>query len=229
MKPRQRQAAILEHLQSQGKCSVEELAQHFDTTGTTIRKDLVILENAGTVIRTYGGVVLNKDEADPPIDHKTLINTHKKERIAEAAVSFIHDGDSIILDAGSTVLDNEQTILMPGGTFRKKSASFHGQLAENAFEHFSFDRLFMGTDGIDLIAGVTTFNEVYTVSKAMCNAAREVILMADSSKFGRKSPNIVCGLESVDKLITDADISPEFKRALEDKGIEVIITGEHHE
>ena len=56
MKPRQRQAAILEFLQSQGKCSVEELAQHFDTTGTTIRKDLVTLENAGTVIRTYGGV-----------------------------------------------------------------------------------------------------------------------------------------------------------------------------
>ena len=125
--------------------------------------------------------------------------------------------------------DNEQTILMPGGTFRKKSASFHGQLAENAFEQFSFDKLFMGTDGIDLNAGVTTFNEVYTVSKAMCNAAREVILMADSSKFGRKSPNIVCGLERVDKLITDADIDPEFQRALEAKGIEVIITGEHHE
>lgn len=53
-------------------------------------------------------------------------------------------------------LDNEQTILMPGGTFRKKSASFHGQLAENAFEQFSFDKLFMGTDGIDLNAGVTT-------------------------------------------------------------------------
>lgn len=59
MKPRQRQAAILEYLQKQGKCSVEELAQYFDTTGTTIRKDLVILEHAGTVIRTYGGVVLN--------------------------------------------------------------------------------------------------------------------------------------------------------------------------
>ena len=89
MKPRQRQAAILEYLQKQGKCSVEELAQYFDTTGTTIRKDLVILEHAGTVIRTYGGVVLNKEESDPPIDHKTLINTHKKELIAEAAVSFI--------------------------------------------------------------------------------------------------------------------------------------------
>jgi DeoR family glucitol operon repressor len=142
-----------------------------------------MLENAGTVIRTYGGVVLNKDEADPPIDHKTLINTHKSadcrsRRALHPRWRFL------ILDAGSTVLqmvpllsrfnnitvmtnslhivnalselDNEQTILMPGGTFRKKSASFHGQLAENAFEQFSFDKLFMGTDGIDLNAGVTT-------------------------------------------------------------------------
>ena len=242
MKPRQRQAAILEYLQKQGKCSVEDLAHYFDTTGTTIRKDLVLLENSGAVIRTYGGV---------------MINTHQKALIAEAAVKFIHDGDSIILDAGSTVLqmipllsrfnnitvmtnslhivnalsefDSEQTILMPGGTFRKKSASFHGQLAENAFDHFSFDKLFMGTDGIDLNAGVTTFNEVFSVSKAMCNAAREVILMADSSKFGRKSPNIVCSLESVDKLITDAGIDPAFKKALEEKGIDVIVTGERDE
>ena len=87
----------------------------------------------------------------------------------------------------------------------------------------------MGTDGIDLNAGVTTFNEVYTVSKAMCNAAREVILMADSSKFGRKSPNVVCSLESVDKLITDAGIDPAFRQALEKKGIDVIITGESNE
>ena len=206
MKPRQRQAAILEYLQKQGKCSVEELAQYFDTTGTTIRKDLVILEHAGTVIRTYGGVVLNKEESDPPVMTNSL---HIVNALSE--------------------LDNEQTILMPGGTFRKKSASFHGQLAENAFEHFTFDKLFMGTDGIDLNAGVTTFNEVYTVSKAMCNAAREVILMADSSKFGRKSPNVVCSLESVDKLITDAGIDPAFRQALEKKGIDVIITGESNE
>lgn len=62
--------------------------------------------------------------------------------------------------------------------------------------------------------------------KAMCNAAREVILMADSSKFGRKSPNIVCSLESVDKLITDAGIPPDVRAALEEKGIDVIIAGE---
>lgn len=155
----------------QGKCSVEELAQYFDTTGTTIRKDLVILENAGTVIRTYGGVVLNKEESDPPIDHKTLINTHKA-LIAAAAVKYIHDGDSIILDAGSTVLqmvpllsrfsnitvmtnslhivnalselDNEQTILMPGGTFRKNRRRFtvnwrKTPLSNSALINFSWE------------------------------------------------------------------------------------------
>lgn len=78
MKPRQRQAAILEHLQKQGKCSVEELAQYFDTTGTTIRKDLVILENAGTVIRTYGGVVLNKEESVRLLITKRLSTPTKK-------------------------------------------------------------------------------------------------------------------------------------------------------
>ncbi len=256
MKPRQRQAAILEYPQKQGKCSVEELRNtlhhrhnHSQRSGHsgTCRNRHSYLWRRGVEQRGIRSAYR----------HKTLINTHKKELIAEAAVGFIHDGDSIILDAGSTVLqmvpllsrfnnitvmtnslhivnalselDNEQTILMPGGTFRKKSASFHGQLAENAFEHFTFDKLFMGTDGIDLNAGVTTFNEVYTVSKAMCNAAREVILMADSSKFGRKSPNVVCSLESVDKLITDAGIDPAFRQALEEKGIDVIITGESNE
>lgn len=162
MKPKQRQAAILEYLQRHGKTAVDALAEHFSTTGTTIRKDLTLLEEEGEVIRTYGGVVLSRDDGDQPIDRKTHINTEKKRQIASAAVALIADGDSLIFDAGSTVLqmvphlaqfnnitvmtnsltivnalvelDNDQTILMPGGTYRKKSASFHGSLAESAFQ-----------------------------------------------------------------------------------------------
>jgi DeoR family transcriptional regulator, glucitol operon repressor len=161
MKPKQRQAAILEYLQRHGKTAVDALAAHFATTGTTIRKDLTLLEEEGEVIRTYGGVVLSRDDGDQPIDRKTHINTEKKRQIAYAAIGLINDGDSLIFDAGSTVLqmvphlaqfnnitvmtnslhivnalvelDNDQTILMPGGTYRKKSASFHGSLAESAF------------------------------------------------------------------------------------------------
>ncbi|WP_413507943.1 glucitol operon DNA-binding transcriptional repressor SrlR [Serratia proteamaculans] len=257
MKPKQRQAAILEYLQRHGKTAVDALAAHFATTGTTIRKDLTLLEDEGEVIRTYGGVVLSRDDGDQPIDRKTHINTEKKRQIAYAAIKLINDGDSLIFDAGSTVLqmvphlaqfnnitvmtnslhivnalvelDNDQTILMPGGTYRKKSASFHGSLAESAFQQFSFDKLFIGADGVDLNAGVTTFNEVHNVSKAMCEAASRIILLVDSSKFGRKSPNVVCDLSAVDTLITDKNINPNYLAALQAKGINIILVGDFDE
>ncbi len=172
-------------------------------------------------------------------------------------MALIADGDSLIFDAGSTVLqmvphlaqfnnitvmtnsltivnalvelDNDQTILMPGGTYRKKSASFHGSLAESAFQQFSFDKLFIGADGVDLNAGVTTFNEVHNVSKAMCEAAGRIILLVDSSKFGRKSPNVVCELSAVDTLITDRDINPDYLAALQAKGINILLVGDPDE
>ena len=253
-------ADVIKAMMQQGVITVEEVRTYRNPVRTQEMGAYTLTLNAMQQ-KVVDAVIENaRTEKKPCLIHGVTGSGKTEvymELIAEAAVGFIHDGDSIILDAGSTVLqmvpllsrfnnitvmtnslhivnalselDNEQTILMPGGTFRKKSASFHGQLAENAFEHFTFDKLFMGTDGIDLNAGVTTFNEVYTVSKAMCNAAREVILMADSSKFGRKSPNVVCSLESVDKLITDAGIDPAFRQALEEKGIDVIITGESNE
>ncbi|GKW01957.1 transcriptional regulator [Pectobacterium odoriferum] len=254
MKPVERQAQILEYLQVHGRTTVEELTAHFNTTGTTIRKDLTRLQQDGAVIRTYGGVMLNRDEGDQPIDRKTLIHTEKKKRIASRAAGLINEGDSLIFDAGSTVLqmvphlarfnnitvmtnslsivnelvelDNDQVILMPGGTYRSTSASFHGSLAESAFTHFSFDTLFIGADGVDMTAGVTTFNEVFAVSQAMCHAAKKIVLLVDSSKFGRRSPNVVCSLDSVDVLITDSDISSDTMMQLQEKGIEVIMAGD---
>ncbi|CAH0177803.1 Glucitol operon repressor [Rahnella aquatilis] len=178
-------------------------------------------------------------------------------RIARAAIQEIQDGDSLIFDAGSTVmqmvpflsqfnnitvmtnslhivnalveLDNDQTILMPGGTYRKKSSSFHGSLAESAFDKFNFDKLFIGADGVDLDGGVTTFNEVHGVSQAMCKAAERIFLLVDSSKFGRKSPNVVCHLGKVDTLITDSGLSSQYRDAIEKLGIRIILVGEDDE
>lgn len=257
MKPKQRQAAILEYLRQHGKTLVETLAEHYSTTGTTIRKDLVTLEHEGMVIRTYGGVLLSSEEIEQSIDHKTHINSGIKARIAKVASSMVREGDSLVIDAGSTVLqmvpflskldsvtimtnslhimnelasfNNNQTLLMPGGTLRKKSASFHGGLAESAFEKFSFDKLFMGADGVDLSMGITTFNEVHNVSTAMCKAASQIILLVDSSKFGRKSPNVVCKLEQVDVVITDSGIPADIHQALLDMAIKVFIVGDRDE
>ncbi|MCW9733030.1 DNA-binding transcriptional repressor [Avibacterium sp. 20-15] len=255
MKPKERQLAILDYLHTNGKTPVEQLANYFATTGTTIRKDLTALEKQQKVLRTYGGVVLAGQEKaadiELPMTNKTHINLLQKKKIAKAAIGFLKDGDSIIIDSGSTVLQmiphlaefNDLTImtnslhimnslatlekahqlLMCGGTFRARSASLHGILAESTFEKFSFDKLFIGTDGLDLELGLTTFNEVHGVSKAMTNAAKQIIVLADSSKFGRRSPNIVCPLEKIDVIITDNLLDEKTHNALLDKGISVVI------
>lgn len=254
MKPKERQQAILDYLQIHGKTAVDQLADYFDTTGTTIRKDLTVLEEENKVLRTYGSVVLagNSDETELPIINKATINLEVKRKIAQAAVGLLKDGDSMIVDSGSTVLqmipflakldnltimtnslhfinalaalDCNHDLLMCGGTYRAKSGSFHGILAESTFDQFSFDKLFIGTDGFDLNVGLTTFNEVHGVSKAMCDAAREIIVLADSSKFSRRSPNVVCPLEKINIIITDKNIDPNVYRILtEDKKIRVIL------
>ncbi|WP_109077180.1 glucitol operon DNA-binding transcriptional repressor SrlR [Aggregatibacter kilianii] len=256
MKPRERQQAILDYLKLHGRTPVEQLAEHFNTTGTTIRKDLTALEEDNKVLRTYGSVVLtnttNNEESELPIVNKAGINLETKRKIAQAAVELLKDGDSMIVDSGSTVLqmipflaklnnltimtnslhfinaltnlDCDHELLMCGGTYRAKSGSFHGILAESTFEKFSFDKLFIGTDGFDLNVGLTTFNEVHGVSKAMCSAAREIIVLADSSKFNRRSPNVVCPLEKIDVVITDKNLDPNLYKILtEEKGIRVIL------
>jgi DeoR family glucitol operon repressor len=183
------------------------------------------------------------------MDEKKTLNLDVKVRIAKQAAELVNDGDSIILDCGSTTLqmipelenhmsltlmtnsmdivnamadlDSDHTVIMPGGTFRKKSSSFHGSLAERAFSQFSFDKLFIGADGFDAVQGCTTFIEAYQVSQAMCQSANKIIVVLDSSKFGRKSPNIVVPIDKIDVLITDTNIGEEVLGHLEDKGITV--------
>ncbi|XKM12945.1 DNA-binding transcriptional repressor [Orbaceae bacterium ac157xtp] len=252
MKVKKRQAGILDYLQSNGHTTVDDLAKVFETTGTTIRKDLTQLADSNLVIRTYGGAILNREVDDQPIDHKTFINTAIKQKIAHEAAKLIQEGDSVIFDSGSTVaqmipslakynnltvmtnslymvnelvsLNNDQTIILTGGTYRRKSASFHSNdtLAELAFSAYTFDMLFMGTDGVDLVGGITTFNESYHGSVAMCKAAEKVILLADSSKFGRRTPNVVCGLGTIDTIITDSGLDNKYYDALTKLGINVI-------
>ncbi|MGQ8821513.1 DeoR family transcriptional regulator [Bibersteinia trehalosi] len=252
MKPIERQKQILDYLSQHGRTDVEVLAEYFKLTGATIRKDLTVLEQQNKVLRTYGSVVILQDEVfDASIDQKNHINLLQKQKIGQKASELINDGDSIIMDAGSTVLqmiphlvkfDNltvmtnslhiingitqlkkNYNLMISGGTYRERSASFHGYFAESAFNDSTFDTLFIGTDGFDLEVGLTTFNEIYGVSSAMCRAAKKIVVLADSTKFGRKSPNIVCGLEKIDVVISDSQLSEEMKERIEQKGIQVII------
>lgn len=248
-----RREMMVRYLREHGRTTVNELAAQFNITAATIRSDLRHLERSKLVVRRYGGADAFSHPAveDRTMDEKTALNLNTKQRIGAKAASLLKDGESIILDSGSTTLqmvpwlaervaltvmtnslhimneavalDSSLTLLMPGGTYRKRSASFHGSQAEQAFSAFTFDKLFIGADGFDVEQGTTTFNEAYQVSQAMCQAVRQIIVVTDSSKFGRRTPNVVVPIDKIDILITDTGISDADRQALEQHGIQVVL------
>ncbi|GAL10397.1 transcriptional regulator of glmS gene DeoR family [Vibrio astriarenae] len=130
--------------------------------------------------------------------------------------------NSLMVANALNELENEPTLLMTGGTWDPHSESFQGQVAESVLRSYDFDQLFIGADGIDLERGTTTFNELVGLSQVMADVAREVIVMIESDKVGRKIPNLELAWQEIDVLITDQDISPEQREAIENKGVEVV-------
>ena len=111
---------------------------------------------------------------------------------------------------------------MTGGTWDNRSESFQGNVAEQVLRSYNFDQLFIGADGIDFERGTTTFNELVGLSRVMAEVAREVIVMVESQKIGRKMPNVELTWQQIDVLITDSLLSEESKNRIAAHGVEVI-------
>lgn len=243
----QRRHNILTLLNEQGEVSVDALAKRFETSEVTIRKDLAALEANGLLLRRYGGAVtmpqeLLSDTVQPVSPHK--------QAIAKAAVERIREHARIIIDSGSTTAamipqlgrqpglvvmtnslnvaraiseqEHEPVLLMTGGTWDPHSESFQGQVAEQVLRSYDFDQLFIGADGIDLERGTTTFNELLGLSRVMAEVAREVIVMVESDKVGRKIPNLELPWSSVTTLITDDRLPTEARDRIQARGINLI-------
>ena len=245
---KQRRHTIMQLLQEQGEVSVEQLVQLFDISEVTIRKDLSSLETNGFLLRKYGGAILMPKEIMDENENDEL--TKRKFVIAKAAAERIRDHNRIIVDSGSTTaalikqlnlkqglvvmtnslsvatelraLENEPTLLMTGGTWDTRSESFQGKVAEQVLRSYDFDQLFIGADGIDLARGSTTFNELVGLSQVMAEVSREVVVMAESQKIGRKMPNLELTWQQIDVLITDTGLSEQDKQAILAHGVEVI-------
>ena len=235
-------------LQEQGEVSVDQLVQLFDISEVTIRKDLSALETSGFLLRKYGGAILMPKEIIDENENDEL--TKRKFVIAKAAAERIRDHNRIIVDSGSTTatlikqlnlkqglvvmtnslsvatelraLENEPTLLMTGGTWDTRSESFQGKVAEQVLRSYDFDQLFIGADGIDLARGSTTFNELVGLSQVMAEVSREVVVMVESHKIGRKMPNLELTWQQIDVLITDTGLSEQDKQAILAHGVEVI-------
>ncbi len=249
-----RRDKIATMLREKGSVQVNELIQMFSVSGVTIRKDLQFLEKQGIATRAYGGAMLSMSNVfaiESPFERKKDINTSAKINIGKIASDLIHNGDSIILDAGSTTLQvaanlaekedltvvtnchNIITELTPykqievislGGTLRRKSNSFYGKSAEHALQRLHVDKLFLGVDGFHMERGITThFEAEAELNRVMCSISSEVIVVTDSSKFGNICLHKILEPKNVTKVVTDNAIQPEYLEGLKKLGIETIV------
>ena len=245
----ERRRRICELVRTEGRVTVDELARRFAISQVTIRADLTTLEQAGALTRTHGGALKVRD--DEPLDVKQLQHHAEKLRIAEAAASLIRDGETIILDSGTTtaeiarrirtlelqsvnVITNALNIaallidvpavrlIIPGGILRRESNSLSGPMAELALAALQADRLYLGADGVDPKVGVMTPH----LGEAQLNArmiaiSRQVVVVADSSKLMRRNVSLIARVEQINLLITDRGAQPEAVEALRARDVEV--------
>ncbi len=247
-----RRGIILKILDTKGQVNVHELSEQFNVSEVTIRNDLTQLEHKNLLIRARGGAIkTDKVNLEMKLSEKKVQHAREKEAIGKKAAKLIEEGDTIVLDSGTTtkevsnhlhryknltVITNalniaaplaelEQiNIIMPGGVMRKKSLSLVGSIAQGNFKNFFSDKLFIGADGIDSQLGFSTPHiEEAALNRTMLKMAKKVILVVDSSKFKKRSLAIIGQLTDIDVVVTDKGLSDDDYDKLVNAGIEVII------
>ncbi|MBZ5669064.1 MAG: DeoR/GlpR family DNA-binding transcription regulator [Acidobacteriia bacterium] len=248
----ERRRSILDLLAQEGRVLVKNLAARYDTSQVTIRKDLEVLHSQGLVYRTHGGALPIPTGAlrDPSLREKEKLHRREKQLIGAAAARLVQEGESIILDSGTTttamaralrefrnltVITNAVNIaaelagtaievILTGGILREKSFSLVGPLAEETLRRLRADLVFLGVDGFDVHFGLTTPNLLEaSVNRVMVEIAKRVVVVCDSSKFGRRSLSLIAPISSVHQTVTDSRISKSDLKTLGDAGIEVTL------
>jgi len=248
----QRRRRILELIQEEGSARVKLLSQLFEVSEPTIRQDLERLEEEDFVIRSHGGAVLKTI----PQQVRTLSLQHsenldKKVIIGKAAASLVTDGESIILDSGSTATEVARNlmsrqglriitnalnialivganptfeVMVTGGDFKPPTLSLTGERAAAFFSQIHVSKLFLATGGISENDELTYpgLSDI-PVKKAMIQSASEVYLVADSTKIGVHSFASLGGISQVHCLITDSGIFPQARERFQKLGLRVII------
>lgn len=247
-----RRAQLLERLSEQGAVTVAELVDHFAVSEVTVRRDLGLLEQQGLCRRVRGGATQPHGRSyEPPFPLRRTFQQAEKSDIAATALSFVADGDSIAVDIGSTTVAlagclsarHNLTVITPslavagalvdhrsarvivtGGVLRPSESSLVGHLAERAFADFHVDRLFLGVGGLHPDHGLTDYNvEDTLVKRAMLQTAKEIIVLADSTKLDRIVFASVAPVTDVHRVVTDAGADPRKVARLEDKGVDVVV------
>lgn len=240
--PLERQNKILEILAKRQAVSVEELCTLLYSSGATIRRDLQVLENNSLLRRTHGGAVyIDGNAKDFPLTLRENENLIPKSIIAKKALPFIHDGQTLFLDASSTVCQltlrltgfqhlrvitnglKTANILSEiegvevygtGGRLRENAKSFVGPQAVEFVSRFTADLAFFSCRGVHPATGITDSSEDEASLKRMyMQNAKHTILLCDSSKLGKENFCKIGGLDAVWKILTNIQLPPDYETA----------------
>ncbi len=233
--PAERRKRMVEYIQQKRSGRIEELAAILEVSEATVRRDLDILAEEGLVSRTHGGAVLPESSTafERLYPDKRLLYAEKKKLIGAEAALLVSDGETLILDSGSTTFEIAQnltghknltiitydlyiagigydpstTVIVTGGMRREGFNILYGPIAEDVLRQIRVDKAFLGADAVDFVHGIAnaTYLEV-PIKRLIIAAARRVILAADASKFGKEALVKVCDVERIHHLITDAAI-----------------------
>ncbi|MCA0754729.1 DeoR/GlpR family DNA-binding transcription regulator [Paenibacillus sp. N4] len=240
---------IVQLVNERGSIRVTELSELCQVTEETIRRDLDRLEQAGRLRRSHGGAVSVKDQQpEIPFFEREVTRADDKKRIAEEAIKLIRPKDRILLDASTTawymaasmpdipltVLTNSIKVAMElsgkekievistGGILASRSLSYVGPLAERSLDAYHVDKAFFSCKGVHLERGISESNELQArIKHKMVGMADQVILLADSSKFGVQAFTHVAELSDIHAVITDRRLPDGLLSQLQDKGIGV--------
>lgn len=230
----ERKTEILQLVKIGNPVTVTSLSQRFGVSESTVRRDLQELEDNGLIQRTHGGAISVQTGFEMSFQEKEVRFLAEKQQIAALAASLVNDGETVLLDSGTTTLEvarllrnkkitvatnsmdiaqvfsddaSVETVVL-GGTLRKNTRALVGYLTNDALRKMYFDKVFLATNGIDIEFGITTPNLTEAETKRyMLLAGKEKILVADHSKIGQRSLCRICGLEELDLLITDKGIN----------------------
>ncbi len=246
-----RQQQIIEALERDGRISVSEFSAGTGVSEMTVRRDLQTLEHRGLLARVHGGAVPARSRGyEPPFGVRLLRNLDAKRRIGEAAAALLQEGETVVLDAGTTMLEVAAalkgrelrvlavnlrvadvlvdepgiSLMVSGGAVRPGERSLVGPLAERAFSDLAFDTFVLALGGVDVGIGVTDYRlEDASLKRAALASARRCIAVADSSKLGQVAFARTCPLADLDILVTDSDASGAVVAEIREAGVDVLV------
>lgn len=235
----ERREAIINIIKKDKSVRVNELAEKYDVTEETIRRDLEKLEKEGIVKKTYGGAVLQDFVSiDATLSERQKKNMDKKHEIAKFADSLINDGETIFIDMSTTALefikqiseDKKVTVItnslnaitelkskanvnlmMIGGVLNKEYVSMEGPMTIKFIENYYVDKTVFSVKAISKEQGIMDSNEVFAnIKSKMIEHSNQRILVADSSKFDKTALTTVSSMEMVDVVVTDTALDKDW-------------------